>query len=274
MTKWAKDVVSWVEDGIGYVSVPFTWSLPRAKEKCRALQELVEQVRAGGPAVSLMPSYLKDVAEVGGVVDAVRHHNPDATFTSRGCTRKCSFCAIPKIEGDLVELDAWEPKPIVCDNNLLACSKRHFDKVVDKLRGVKKVDFNQGLDARLLTDYHIDRMRELDIATVRFAWDDIKFESVVMDAIDKIEKAGFPKRKIHVYVLLGFKDTPEDALYRLQSLKDRGVWPNPQRFQPLNALEKDDYVSPSWTNKLLKRYMRYWSRQIWLWKIPFEEYIG
>lgn len=45
-------------------------------------------MRAGGPAVSLMPEMLADVAELGGEVDALPRHNPMATFTTRGCVRQ------------------------------------------------------------------------------------------------------------------------------------------------------------------------------------------
>lgn len=269
---WSKGIVDWIEGDTAYVSVPFTWNLPQAFPRCAFLKAQGYTVRAGGPAVDLMPSYLSPIAEIGSPpVNALPRHNPNATFTSRGCPRKCKFCAVPIIEGSLVELKAWNPKPIICDNNLLACSKTHFDKVVDSLKGVQKVDFNQGLDARLLTPYQADRLAELD-CKARLAWDHVGLESQVMNAISMLRKAGFPKSKIQTYVLIGFQDTPEDALYRLQTLKSIGILPNPQRFNPLNTLKRDSYVSPNWTNHELKRFMRYWARQAYLSNIPFHNF--
>lgn len=229
-------------------------------------------MRAGGPAVSLMPDYLAEVAEIGGKVDALKHHNPDATFTSRGCIRECAFCAVPKIEGDLVELEEWEPKSIICDNNLLACSKDHFDKVIDSLKGLRGIDF-QGIDARLLKYYHAARFSELD-CLLHIGWDDVRLEEQVLTAIWNLLSVGIPVRRIRVYVLIGYNDTPEDALYRLQALKDKGIWPNPQRYNPLDTLKRDSYIGPNWTDRELKRYMRYWARQRWFEHIPFEEYVG
>jgi hypothetical protein len=232
------------------------------------------RVRIGGPAVSLNPDLLAGIAEVGGEVDALPHHNSNATFTSRGCIRRCSFCAVPIIEGELRELPTWERKPIVCDNNLLACSRTHFDRVVDSLKGLSGVDFNQGLDARLLTQHHLERLTELNLLAVRFAWDHTASESAVMDAIQRTRVAGIPKSKINVYVLMGYDDTPDDATYRLEAIKAMGLMPFPMRYQPLNAVVKDAYVGEHWTKRGLERMIRYWSRQAWLGGIPYAEYRG
>jgi len=219
-----------------------------------------------------MPDYLEDVAEIGGEVDALKHHNPDATFTSRGCIRKCGFCAVPKIEGDFRELDRWEMKPIICDNNFLASSKRHFDRVIDSMKHLSAIDF-QGIDARLLTDHHANRFAELD-CLLHLGWDDIRLEKAVVEAIAKLRRAGLPQPRIRVYVLMGYDDTPEQARYRLESLKAMGIWPNPQRYNPLDAMKRDSYVAATWTERELKRYMRYWARQRWFEHIPFDEYRG
>lgn len=271
-TEWPKSLVEWTEDDTAYLSVVFTWDLPKAHMRAVWLGQEGYQVKAGGPACLLMPDYLEDVGEVNGEqVNALWRHNPEATFTSRGCIRTCKFCAVPKIEGDLIELDNWKPRPIVCDNNLLACSQKHFDKVIDGLKGVKGVDFNQGLDARLLTQHHADRFAELDLSCLRLAWDSRDYEKWFRQAAEKLLKVGIPKSKIRVYILLGFDDTPEDALYRLEAVKDMGFLPNPQRYNPLDVLVRDTYVGPNWTNRELIRYMRYWYNPH-VWSVPFEEF--
>ena len=148
MGEWSKRFIEHANgDGTTYLSVPFTWNLPDAYQRAAWLGLMGRRVIAGGPAVMLMPDYLEGVAEIGtDWPDAMSYHNPQATFTSRGCIRHCSFCAVWRTEGKLRELDDWPIRPIICDNNLLACSRVHFDDVIDKLKPLSWCDFNQGLD--------------------------------------------------------------------------------------------------------------------------------
>lgn len=273
LSNWKKTLVEWTEKDTAFLSVVFSWHLPIAHQKAVWYKQQGYQVRTGGPAVQVNPQYLTSVAQVEGHVNALPHHNPNATFTSRGCIRNCAFCAVPTIEGQIQELTDWEPKPIVCDNNLLACSRKHFDRVIDRLRPIKQVDFNQGLDTRLLTDHHAQQLAELDLKAVRLAWDNVNQEAIFRAAYEKLRKAGIWKRKIRVYVLIGYEDTPHDALYRLQSIKDLGVWPNPMRYQPIDTPAKNSYVAPDWTHALLMAYMRYWSNLRRFGSIPFKDWL-
>lgn len=269
---WSKRFIEYIENDTVFLSIVFTWDLPNAYQRAVWLRMEGYHVIAGGPAVRLMPDYLADVVEIGQTWDkALAQHNPDATFTSRGCIRHCSFCAVWRTEGDLIELKNWEVKPIVCDNNLLACSQRHFDGVVDKLKPLQGIDFNQGLDARLLTNHHANRLTELK-CFVRLAFDHVGTEKLFLNAVSKLKKAGFPKSRIGVYVLLGYKDTPEDALYRLQLVRDLGLRPNPMRYHPLDAIMPNHFIGEQWTNKLLIKYMRYWANLRYTSKIPFSEF--
>jgi len=269
---WSKRFIEHRKNGIARLSVAFTWDLPHTYQRAVWLNALGLRVIAGGPAVGLMPDYMKDVAETGtDWPDALKHHNPQATFTSRGCIRRCPFCAVWRTEGKLRELDDWPVRPIICDNNLLACSRRHFDRVIDRLKPLKSIDFNQGLDARLLTQHHADRLAELD-CMVRLAFDHVNNEPDLMRAYERLRKAKIPKRRIRVYVLIGFQDTPEDALYRLQTVANLGIDPNPMRYNPLDTLSRDSYVGPNWTDRELTRHTRYWSNLRWFRAVPFTDF--
>jgi hypothetical protein len=180
---------------------------------------------------------------------------------------------VPKIEGEFRELSAWQPARLVCDNNILAASRRHFDRVIDNVKHIEGVDFNQGLDKKELKNWHIDRLQELDKPMIRFAWDDVNEEPALRDAIDGILAAGFPHSRISVLALIGWNDTPEDALYRLVTLRDvLRVTAFPMRYQSLKSVKYNDYVASGWTDEELKKMMRYWARQNWFKKIPYDEF--
>lgn len=271
--KWAKKMIQHSEGDTVRLSVVFTWDLPWAYQSAVWWRSLNRRVLAGGPATMLMPDYLADVAEVGGDwPEALEHHNPMATFTSRGCIRRCQFCAVWRNEGQLRELDDWPVRPIICDNNLLACSQAHFDRVIDRLKPLAWCDFNQGLDARLLTRHHADRLAELKRPMVRLAFDHTRNEAEFMRAYELLRGAKIPKKQIRVYVLVGYNDTPEDALYRLRLVADLGIDPNPMRYNPLDTLVRDSYVGENWTDRELTRYVRYWSNLRWFRAVPFERF--
>ena len=92
-----------------------------------------------GLGVYARPSYLADVAELGGDVDALPHHNANATIASRGCPVGCSFCIVPKMEGrEFTLLPDFTPRPILCDNNLSALPRRISGAYHHALRTVRR----------------------------------------------------------------------------------------------------------------------------------------
>jgi hypothetical protein len=269
MYKWHKNIASWEINKCLYLSIPFTWLIPHGIKMARLYNG---KVYAGGPAVKLMPEEISKYAEINEnpPIEPLLLHNPFATFTTRGCPNKCKFCAVSKIEGDLIELKSWRPSPIICDNNLLASSIKHFNKVIDSLKKMPYVDFNQGLEAKRFNNHHASRISELKRVRIRFAFDNIKTETSVHDAILLAKRNGI--KDINIYVLIGFNDNPEEAKYKLEKVKSWGANPNPMRYQPLNSLKYNEYVSESWTDEKLKDYMRYYSRSFWLKHIKLEEY--
>lgn len=277
---WSKSIIHWSDNGRVFISVVFTWHLPLAKTLASWYKQAGASVYIGGPAVDLMPDYMNVMADqVGGEFypAPLTKHNADATFTSRGCIHQCSFCAVPRIEGELRELPSWQPAPIICDNNLLATSQSHFDQVIDRVRCFRSVDFNQGLDARLMNSHHIDRLKELKLPRIRLSFDHIGMESRVMTTLDTLLAAGFPKSRITCFVLFGFNDQPDDAIYRVMLLKAKGIRPFPQRYQAIEgekALRKNAWVGVNWTHREMQKFQRYWSRQNWFSKVPYDEFIG
>lgn len=278
MTDWPKNIVYWKDaQGAHNLSVPFTWLLPEAKRYADGLANRGYTVHVGGPAVRLLPSAIKPHASAtildgGDPPDALTRTNPQATRTTRGCPNKCRFCGVAKISPVYEELKKWDPRPTVIDDNFLASSAAHFNDAIDRLKEIPgQIDFSQGLDARLLTPVKADRLLELNLMC-RFAWDSAEMEKPVIRAIELLRKKGLAKRRLSVYVLINFKESPTEALYRMETLKALGLKAYAMRYQPLDTLQKNSCVSPGWTNAELFRFMQYWNRQRFYWSIPFKEF--
>ncbi len=276
--KWSKKVVSWEDSKCKYFSIVFSWDLWNWCQNIKPHLFDNKKYIVGGPAVLAHPEWVPEWIEIRKNMDKpiLPKHCSLATRTTLGCIRKCPFCIVPEMEGKFRELDDWENKPVLIDNNLLACSRKHFDKVIDRLKKLDWSDFNQGLDVRLLTEYHAERFAELKNPYIRLSLDDTKTESQFLRGFSLLLDAHIPVSKISVYVLIGYNDSPEDALYRLNLVKSLGALTNPMRYQPLDAKHKNSYVYPGWTNSLLIKYMRFWSSTRFLKNLPFDkfEYYG
>lgn len=243
---WPKGPLYWTEGSNLCVSVPFTWDLPEVRDRLRLVSLAYSGVLVGGPAVYLMPEYLSDLQHVTISKDGhgiLQRANPFATRTTVGCIRKCGFCGVHKFEGAFQELDDWPDRPIICDNNLLAASQPHFDRVIDRLKRHGWADFNQGIDSRLLTQYHADRIAEIKQPMVRLALDNIAYADKWEEAYGKLRKAGIAKYKIRSYAIVGFDAGPDEAWSRCQWVEDHGIKVLPMWFHPLDALQKNR-VSP------------------------------
>lgn len=79
-------------------------------------------------------------------------------FLTRGCPNHCKWCVVPNKEGDIhpymdideVTLHGARPNVVLMDNNILSCNYgvSQIEKIVARRY---RIDFNQGLDARLVT---------------------------------------------------------------------------------------------------------------------------
>lgn len=278
MNKWQKSPLVWQEGETEYISCVFTWDLPEAKRLYNQQSISIKKKFIGGPAAKMFPEYFNDIPQIFTEYNKniLGMFNECSTRTSSGCPNDCGFCAVSRIHPIFKEYPDFEPRPIICDDNLLACSDKHFNNVIDKLKSLDYVDFNQGLDPSLLDPRKANRLAELKNPMIRLAWDKIYDEKYIIRAITNLKKAKIPRNNIRCYVLIGFNDTPEDALYRLNVLRyGLGVKPNPMRYQPfsgIHCLTKNSYVHPNWTNKELDRFMSYWSNLRFTGGIPFEEY--
>lgn len=200
------------------VSVAFTWDRERG-ERLAESWSAIAPVEIGGPAFG----------KPGESFDPGVFLKPGYTITSRGCPRNCWFCRVPKVEGLLRELPIV-PGTKIQDDNLLACSRPHFESVCAMLQSQPgPYEFTGGLEALLLEDWHVDALSKLKPRpTCFFAYDPGDEYETLAIAARKMLDAGFTREghRLRCYVLIGWpKDTMDAAEKRLTDMLGLGFTP-------------------------------------------------
>ena len=152
-------------------------------------------------------------------------------FTTRGCSRECGFCIVPRKEGkirpvaDIHQFWNGQKRLTLMDNNI-AADTEHFKLIASQvIKNKIRTDFNQGIDIRLIDDEKaklLSKIRLWDGYRYRFAWDSLDLEADVMRGIKTLTKYMKPY-KLMFYVLIGFGTTEDEDLYRVETLKSLGI---------------------------------------------------
>lgn len=192
-----------------FVSCIYTWN----KDRCREWEGIAE---IGGSGYDLLKKLPDEIEKVKPKINI--------GFTTRGCIRRCYFCVVSQKEGNIKIVgdiyDIWDrigKDIMLLDNNILAVPD-HFFKICSQLKKEKlRVDFNQGLDFRLLTDKIVKELSEIRHKEYHFAFDDIRYEKKVLKAITLLRKHGINRSMWYLYC--DSKNDFKDAYYRANLLK-------------------------------------------------------
>ena len=162
----------------------------------------------------------------------IQHRQTAYGFMSRGCPRGCSFCHVKAKEGlcsrkvaDLSEF--WSGQKIIqlCDPNTLAC--RDWEDILTQLIESKaKVNFNQGLDIRMMTEKKAEMLNQIKTEAIHFAWDRWEDKDLIQPKFLTFREVSKVRNKdLQVYVLCNYNTTHEQDLYRVEWLKEHGFAP-------------------------------------------------
>lgn len=174
-------------------------------------------------------------------------------FSQRGCRLRCSFCVVPHKEGkvravgsiaDIWRGDPWPRHIHLLDNDFFG--QKEWPLRIDELRaGRFRVSFNQGINARMLTDetaaaiasvdYRDDSMKVKRIYT---AWDNRKDEARLFRGLEALVRHGVAPDSIMVYMLIGYwpGETAADRDYRRARLREFGARPYPMPYERTSEL--------------------------------------
>lgn len=243
-------------------------------------EEFYADDRTGTPIEDLTPDY--------SILDQIDYTYPvhDAYFTyaSRGCIRSCKFCGVPKLEGsqrdtysvrrvveEVTRLYGPKKDLILMDNNVVASSR--FKEIIAEIRDLgftegavlangrsrkqRRVDFNQGVDARILCKdpVYLRELSSICIKPLRVAFDHLGLKKPYEQAMRHSADAGL--RDLSNYMLYNFHDDPADIFERMRlnvTLNEElgvRIFSFPMRYQPTDRPDRG-HIGPKWNAHFLR----------------------
>lgn len=143
--------------------------------------------------------------------------------------------------------------------NVYELVKPHWEKKI-KLRRPKarKIDFNQGVDARLFNPHMAHQFARICINPLRIAFDNLAIKDTYINAIEMCQKEGL--RQYSNYLLYNFKDKPIELYQRLKinillcERLDVNIYSFPMKYHPLYGDHSHDrnYIGEHWNMKQIR----------------------
>jgi hypothetical protein len=246
-------------------------------------EELYSDDRTGPPIEDLIPDY--------SILDQIKDqyvypvHDAYFAYASRGCVRNCHFCGVPKLEGQQRDVNSITrivrgiearhgPKKdlTLMDNNIAASA--NFKKIIAEIRDLgftpgarltrpgrppvqRRVDFNQGVDARILCKdkMYLREMSTICLKPLRIAFDHIGLRKPYETAIRYGHEFGL--HDLSNYMLYNFHDSPTDLYQRMRLNIDLNealgirIFSFPMRYQPTNQKDRT-HIGPNWNRYFLR----------------------
>ncbi|MEG1178267.1 MAG: hypothetical protein RSE40_06505 [Hydrogenoanaerobacterium sp.] len=134
-----------------------------------------------------------------------------------------------------------------------------YNKTVKKMKRVRYIDFNQGVDARLVTDAKMKKLEEINIRPLRIAFDHYEQKDIYIEAIKIAATHGI--MNLSNYLLYNYEDKPEDLYYRMKINVDLceelgvTIYSFPMKFHPIDDpayFRNRDFIGEHWNRKFIR----------------------
>ena len=224
-----------------------------------------DEIIKGGTGYDLQNRLPEEIEHI--YPDYSLYQTPNAYgFLTRGCPRACPFCIVSEKEGrrshqvaELSEFYHNEKKIVLLDPNITA--SKECEKLFDDLIKTKAlIEFNQGIDVRLLTDKGAEQLNQMRLKLLHFAWDNYEFKTYEkLKEVRKILK--HDPRQLCVYVLTNYNTSFEEDHERVIKLRELGYKPYVMIYNKPKAPHKLKQLA-GWVN----------NRIIWQKVANFEDY--
>ncbi|MCK5058221.1 MAG: hypothetical protein KAT34_16330, partial [Candidatus Aminicenantes bacterium] len=131
---------------------------------------------------------------------------------------------------------------------------KHYKKRMKK----RWVDFNQGVDARLIDEEKMKLLSEIPINPLRIAFDNMKYKKVYVNAVKLAAQYGI--KRLSNYLLFNENDKPEELYQRLKmniELSEKlkiDIYSFPMKFHPVNGETRfnRDFLGKHWNRKYIR----------------------
>ena len=178
-------------------------------------------------------------------------------YITRGCPNHCRWCVVPRKEGAIKPYRTWQQlvrpdtdKLVLMDNNILACEYgiKQLESLIDS---GYRIDLNQGMDARLVTDDIAQILSKLKwIKYLRFSCDTTAQIKYIQKTAEMLGKRGIKSYKLFIYLLV--TEDLDNAEYRVEQLKNlRGITIYAQAERKLDGESKPNTLQ----KKFCQRYV-------------------
>ncbi len=137
--------------------------------------------------------------------------------------------------------------------------KPYFEKFYANKPKKRFVDFNQGIDARLITEENMEKLAEIPVRPVRIAFDHWELRDTYEQAVRIAVKHGH--KDLSNYILYNFEDKPEELYFRLKMNVDlceelgASIYSFPMKYHPIDDprfFKNRDYIGRHWNRKFIR----------------------